>query len=67
MTEQESLQLIERRIGDAARHLNPLLVEAGSAAGDVARRVHDALNALAAAQLRLGLLQQEIESKGAGS
>lgn len=61
MTELETLAHIERRIGDAARHLNPLLIDAGTAAGDVARRVHDALNALAAAQLRLGLLQQELE------
>jgi hypothetical protein len=68
MNTDETLAVIERKIGDAARELNPLLASSTPlVAHVVAERVHDALNALAAAQLRLGLLQQEIDSKGAGS
>lgn len=61
----ERLALIERKIEDAAKRLHPLVI-----GGDVdtARAAHDALNALSAAMLNIGLLQQEsIESKGATS
>lgn len=60
----DRLALIERKIDDAARHLNPLVIGGDV---DVAKRAHDALNALAAAQLNVGLLQMEHDSKGAAS
>jgi hypothetical protein len=59
----ERLALIERKIEDAARELNPLLSSSTPLlAHVVAERAHDALNALAAARLEVGLLQMERES-----
>lgn len=57
-TTAERLGLIERKIEDAAKMLHPLVI-----GGDVdtARAAHDALNALAAARLELGLLQMDTE------
>jgi hypothetical protein len=59
-TQAERLAIIERKIEDAARELNPLL--AHRSRNVVARRTHDALNALAAARLEVGLLQQDTEN-----
>jgi len=63
-TTAEQLAKIAAKIDEAARELNPLLLDKTAAAGAAmtrasvaARRAHDALNALAAARLEVGLLQ----------
>jgi len=66
MSSSDRLEKIAAKIDEAARELNPLLLvrdldrePAGAVtrASVAARRAHDALNALAAARLEVGLLQ----------
>lgn len=56
------IEQIEAQIDRAAKHLHPLVI-----GGDVetARAAHDALNALAAARMNVGLLEETM--KGATS
>jgi hypothetical protein len=55
----DRLAKIERKMNDAARELQPLMI-----GGDVdtARAAHDALNALASAMIEVGLLQMDTET-----
>lgn len=58
------LAKIERKIEDAAKLLHPILLGYELTHQKAA---HDALNALAAARLELGLLQMEADTEGATS
>lgn len=67
MNAADRLAKIERKLNDAARELNPLLATPAGSDSAVHYRVHDALNALAAAMLEVGLLQMDTDTEGATS
>lgn len=55
------LAFVERKLDDAARSLNPVMVRGDRLLPlDVDRAVHDALNSLAAIRLRVGLAAEQL-------